>query len=67
MQDANAAAARLLGRAVEDIVGQDIARFIPQLAPARPTLDALADRVADTFVDAAPELIEAQREAAGSR
>ncbi len=35
--------------------------FIPQLVPARPTLDALADRVADTFVDATPELIEAQR------
>jgi PAS domain-containing protein len=33
--------------------------FIPKLAPAG-TLDALADRVADTFVDAAPELIEAQ-------
>ena len=44
-----------------DIVGYDVARFIPQLVPARPTLDALADRVADTFVDAAPELIEAQR------
>ncbi len=44
-----------------DIVGYDVAQFIPQLVPARPTLDALADRVADTFVDASPELIEAQR------
>jgi diguanylate cyclase (GGDEF)-like protein/PAS domain S-box-containing protein len=61
VQEANAAAARLLDAPVEDIVGYDIARFIPQLVPARPTLDALANRVTDTFVDASPELIEAQR------
>ncbi|HEY3518945.1 MAG TPA: EAL domain-containing protein [Gammaproteobacteria bacterium] len=61
VQEANAAAARLLEAQVEDIVGQDIARFIPTLVPARPTLDALADRVADTFVDAVPELFEARR------
>jgi diguanylate cyclase (GGDEF)-like protein/PAS domain S-box-containing protein len=61
VQEANPAAARLLAATVEDLVGADVAQFIPQLNPARPTLDALADRVADTFVDAAPELIEAQR------
>jgi diguanylate cyclase (GGDEF)-like protein/PAS domain S-box-containing protein len=61
VQEANGAVARLLDLAVEDIVGANVARFIPQLVPARPMLDALADRVADTFVDAAPELIEAQR------
>ena len=61
VQEANAAAARLLDAPVADIVGYDVARFIPQLVPARPTLDALADRVADTFVDASPELIEAER------
>jgi diguanylate cyclase (GGDEF)-like protein/PAS domain S-box-containing protein len=61
VQDANAAAARLLEVPSSDIVGADVARFIPRLAPARATLDALADRVADTFVDASPELIEAQR------
>jgi diguanylate cyclase (GGDEF)-like protein/PAS domain S-box-containing protein len=61
VQEANPAAARLLAATVEDIVGADVAQFIPQLKDARPTLDALADRVADTFVDAAPELIEAQR------
>ena len=61
VQEANAAAVRLLGAPIDAIVGYDVARFIPQLVPARPTLDALADRVADTFVDAAPELIEAQR------
>jgi diguanylate cyclase (GGDEF)-like protein/PAS domain S-box-containing protein len=60
VQEANAAAARLLEASVETIVGYDVARFIPQLVPARPTLDALADRVSDTFVDAAPELIEAK-------
>jgi diguanylate cyclase (GGDEF)-like protein/PAS domain S-box-containing protein len=58
VQEANAAGARLLDADVEVIVGQDIARFIPTLAPALPTLDALAERVADTFVDATPELIE---------
>ena len=61
VQDANAAAARLLDAPASDIVGADVARFIPRLVPARATLDALADRVADTFVDASPELIEAQR------
>ncbi len=61
VREANAAAARLLDAPVEDIVGQDVARFIPQLTPARATLDALADRIADTFVDAAPEILEAQR------
>jgi diguanylate cyclase (GGDEF)-like protein/PAS domain S-box-containing protein len=60
VQGANAAAARLLGTRAEEMVGSDVANFIPRLKPARAALDALADRVADTFVDAAPELIEAQ-------
>lgn len=59
--DANAAAARLLDVPITVLVGRDVARFIPRLEPARPTLLALADRVADTFVDAEPELIEARR------
>jgi PAS domain S-box-containing protein len=58
VQEANAAAARLLSAPVTDIVGQDVARFLPALMPALPTLDALAERVADTFVDAAPEHME---------
>jgi PAS domain S-box-containing protein len=62
VQGANAAAARLLGAFADEIVGNDVAKFIPRLKPARAALDALADRVADTFVDAAPELIEAQKE-----
>ena len=62
VHEANSAAARLLDAAVEDLVGRDVARFIPTLAPARPVLDALAERVADTFVDATPELVEARRQ-----
>src|SRR5262245_37964041 len=58
VHEANSAAARLLDASVEDIVGRDIARYIPTLAPALPVLDALAERVADTFVDATPELVE---------
>jgi len=66
VQQANAAAARLLDIPVEDLVGEDIGSFMPALAHARPTLDALADRVADTFVDAAPELFEARRLGGGA-
>ncbi|HWN37152.1 MAG TPA: PAS domain S-box protein, partial [Gammaproteobacteria bacterium] len=58
VQEANAAALRLLRAPVTDIVGQDVARFLPVLVPALATLDALAERVADTFVDAAPEHME---------
>ncbi len=60
IEEANAAAARLLDTKVERLVGHEIGEFFPQLQPARPTLESLADRVADTFVDAVPELIEAQ-------
>src|SRR5262245_16115254 len=60
VHEANSAAARLLDAAVDDIVGRDVARYIPTLAPALPVLDALAERVADTFVDATPELVEAR-------
>src|SRR6185503_5275722 len=45
VQEANSAAARLLDAAVEDIVGRDVARFIPTLVPAPPVLDALAEPV----------------------
>src|SRR5688572_14191486 len=61
VQAANAAASRLLAASAADLVGCDVERFIPSLKPAPATLEALADRVADTFVDAAPELIEAQK------
>jgi len=61
VQEANAAAVRLLDAAVEDIVGHDVARFVPTLVPALPALQALAERVADTFVDAAPEQMEIRR------
>jgi len=42
VHEANSAAARLLDAAVEDIVGRDVARFVPTLAPALPVLEALA-------------------------
>jgi diguanylate cyclase (GGDEF)-like protein/PAS domain S-box-containing protein len=58
---ANGAAARLLAASITELVGRDIADFIPQLAPAGPALDALADQVSDTFVDVAPALIDARR------
>ncbi|MEO8464081.1 MAG: EAL domain-containing protein [Gammaproteobacteria bacterium] len=58
---ANAAAARVLAVGVEAVVGRALSEFIPQLAPAGPALEALADRVGDTFVDVTPELIEARR------
>jgi diguanylate cyclase (GGDEF)-like protein/PAS domain S-box-containing protein len=58
---ANAAAARLFGASAARLAGENITTFIPQLAPAGPALDLLADREADTFVDVAPELIEARR------
>ena len=58
---ANAAAARVLAATVDNVVGRALSEFIPQLAPAGPALDALADRVGDTFVDVTPALIEARR------
>ena len=61
VRGANAAATRLLDASVADIVGHPVARFIPRLDPARAALDALADRVADTFVDLTPELIDARK------
>jgi diguanylate cyclase (GGDEF)-like protein/PAS domain S-box-containing protein len=58
---ANAAAARVLAATVDAVVGRTLSEFIPELAPAGPALEALADRVGDTFVDVTPALIEARR------
>jgi len=58
---ANAAAARVLAAPVDVVVGRSLSEFIPQLAPVGPALEALADRVGDTFVDVTPALIEARR------
>jgi len=58
---ANAAAARVLAVTADAVVGRTLSEFIPQLAPAGPALEALADRVGDTFVDVTPALIEARR------
>jgi diguanylate cyclase (GGDEF)-like protein/PAS domain S-box-containing protein len=59
--DANEAAARVLALSRTALIGGDIARFLPRIDPAPAMLDALADRVTDTFVDAEPELLEARR------
>ncbi len=58
---ANAAATRVLAVTVDAVVGRALSEFIPQLAPAGPALEALADRVGDTFVDVTPSVIEARR------
>jgi diguanylate cyclase (GGDEF)-like protein/PAS domain S-box-containing protein len=58
---ANTSAGRLFAAMPADLIGRDIAALIPQLAPAQPALEALAESVADTFVDVAPALLEARR------
>jgi diguanylate cyclase (GGDEF)-like protein/PAS domain S-box-containing protein len=58
---ANIAAARVFATTPSELLSLDVAELIPQLAPPGPALDALADRVGDTFVDVAPALIEARR------
>jgi diguanylate cyclase (GGDEF)-like protein/PAS domain S-box-containing protein len=58
---ANAASGRLFATTAAELLGREIATLIPSLAPAALALDALADRVGDTFVDVAPELVEARR------
>jgi diguanylate cyclase (GGDEF)-like protein/PAS domain S-box-containing protein len=58
---ANTAAARVFASTASELLDREVEALIPQLAPAGPALDALADRVGDTFVDVAPALIEARR------
>jgi len=45
----------------ETLHGRPITDLIPALAPAGPSLEALADRIGDTIVDLAPDVIEARR------
>jgi diguanylate cyclase (GGDEF)-like protein/PAS domain S-box-containing protein len=58
---ANPAAGRLFATPAGVLVGCNVVTLIPSLEPAIASLDALADRVGDTFVDVAPEIIEARR------
>jgi diguanylate cyclase (GGDEF)-like protein/PAS domain S-box-containing protein len=58
---ANAAAGRLFAATPAELIGGDVSALIPQLKPARPALEALAESVADTFVDVAPAVVEARR------
>ncbi len=59
---ANVAAARLFGAPDSiELVQRPITELVPALAPADEALQALAERVADTFVDIAPELLASRR------
>jgi diguanylate cyclase (GGDEF)-like protein/PAS domain S-box-containing protein len=57
---ANAAANRVFGAAGAELVASGIEQLIPDLTHGS-TLDALADRVGDTFVDVLPTVVEARR------
>jgi diguanylate cyclase (GGDEF)-like protein/PAS domain S-box-containing protein len=57
----NAAAGRVFAAGAAELVGCDVARLIPELAESDQTLDSLADRVGDTFVDVMPVVIRALR------
>jgi diguanylate cyclase (GGDEF)-like protein/PAS domain S-box-containing protein len=59
---ANLSAARIFCTTAEALCGRDVADLVPGFAPGGGlTLEALADRVADTFVDLEPSLVEARR------
>ncbi len=57
----NPAAARVFAATPLEMLGREIAAFVPALAHGAPTLEALAERIDDTFVEALPELLEAKR------
>jgi diguanylate cyclase (GGDEF)-like protein/PAS domain S-box-containing protein len=58
---ANAAASRIFAASAANLAARTIDQLIPDLAATGETLDALADRVGDTFVDVLPALIQARR------
>jgi PAS domain S-box-containing protein len=57
----NAAANRVFAATAAELAARNIEQLIPDLAASGQTLDALADRVGDTFVDVLPTVIEARR------
>ena len=57
----NSAAGRVFGATTEELAGRSIDDFIPALEPAPAALEARAERAEDTFVDLAPEVVEARR------
>jgi len=58
---ANTAAGRVFATTASQLQGRDVAELVPELVPTAASLDTLADRVGDTFVDVTPALIEARR------
>ena len=58
---ANAAATRVFAATAAELAERSVEQLIPDLAASGQTLDGLADRVGDTFVDVLPTVIEARR------
>jgi diguanylate cyclase (GGDEF)-like protein/PAS domain S-box-containing protein len=58
---ANAAANRVFAATEAELAARNVEQLIPDLGASGHTLDALADRVGDTFVDVLPTVIEARR------
>ncbi len=58
---ANAAAGRVFAATAAELAERSVEQLIPDLAASGQTLDGLADRVGDTFVDVLPTVIEARR------
>jgi PAS domain S-box-containing protein len=58
---ANAAANRVFAATAAELAARNIEQLIPDLVASGQTLEALADRVGDTFVDVLPTVIEAKR------
>ena len=58
---ANTAASRVFAATVAELAERSVAQLIPDLEASGQTLDGLADRVGDTFVDVLPTVIEARR------
>ena len=57
----NPAAQRVFSSVGETMRGRHIGELIPKLDEGAPALEALAERVGDTVVDLAPEVIQARR------
>ena len=61
VRSANAAANRVFAATAAELAARNLEQLIPDLGVSGQTLDALADRVGDTFVDVLPTVVEARR------
>ena len=61
VRSSNAAANRVFAATAAELAARNIEQLIPDLGASGQTLDALADRVGDTFVDVLPTVVEARR------